>query len=138
MNGFVNSVRRDRCVDLPISMAQTELRAGKTLSILQIKLALGQRLELRSLSIGMPAVLTPGLVPEYLNTAMSMCSVGLYRGTIITGPLAYTTSIGAVTTTNPFSPCVVESPGVYNVTVSNNTSNLNLSVVVAGAIKLYY
>jgi len=33
---------------------------------------------------------------------------------------------------------VIESPGTYDVLVSNNTSNLDLSVAVAGVLKLFY
>jgi len=138
MNGFITTRRYARVLDLPISFPQTELRAGKAIVITQLPLALHQRLELRALTLVVNAILTPGVVPIYLNTALSICSVGLYQGTMLTGPLAYTAFTEMTSITNPFSPCIIETPGTYNVIISNNTSNTDLSLTATGAIKLYY
>lgn len=138
MNGFVTTQRYARVLDLPLSFSQTELAAGKSVVLSRLPLALYQRLELRSLTISVVAILTPGVVPAFLNTAMSLCSVGLYRGTIITSPLAYTAFTNMTSTVNPFSTCVIETPGTYNVIVSNNTNNTDLAVLVTGSAKLYY
>lgn len=138
MNGYVTDARAARIVNLPVALAQTELRAGKTLVVATVQLGLGQRLELRTLTLGLLAVLTPGAVPAYLNSALGLCSAGLYRGTMITSPLAVTQSLGNTTTVNPFSPCVVATPGTYSVIVSNNTNNTDLSVSVTGTIKLFF
>lgn len=138
MNGFVTTQRYARVIDLPLSFSQTELAAGKAVYLSRIPLALHQRLELRSLTLAVVAILTPGVVPTYLNTAMTLCSVGIYDGPMITCPLAYTGFTDQTSTTNPFSSCVIETPGTYSVIVSNNTSNTDLSVVVTGAAKIYY
>lgn len=138
MNGLVTTNRYARTVDLPISFAQTELRAGKSITIAKITLAMHQRLELRSLSIALTTILTPEVLPVFLNTVMNLCSVGLYRGLMLTGPLAAASFSEQPTTTNIFSPCAIETPGTYNVIVSNNTSNIDMAVVATGAMKLYY
>jgi len=138
MNGFVTTQRFARVLDLPLSLAQTELRAGKAFVVTRIPLALHQRLEMRSLTIMVNAILTPGVVPAFLNTAMSLCSAGLYRSTILTSPLAYAAFTQMTATTNPFSPCVIETPGTYTLIVSNNTDNTDLSLTVTGSIKIYY
>ena len=137
MNGYVTTSRYARCLDLPVCLPQTELRAAKRLQIFTIQLRHGQRLELRSLTMSLLSVLTPGAVPTYLNAALSTCSVGLYAGNMITSPLAYTGTYGGATTVNPFSTCVVETPGTYGIIVSNNTANTDLSVAVTGSIKLF-
>lgn len=138
MNGFVTTNRYARVIDLPLSLSQTELAAGKQIYIAQIPVALHQRIEIKSLTLSVLAILTPGVVPVYLNTAMQLASVGLYRGPMITSPLCYTAFTDENSTTNPFSTCVVETPGTYNVIVSNNTTNTDLSVVVTGNVKFFY
>lgn len=138
MNGFVTTQRYARVLDLPFNFAQTEVRSGKAITVAVIPVAQHQRLVVRSLTIMVVTILTPGAVPEYLNTAMYLCSAGLYRGTMITSPLIYTAFAEASAVSNPFSPCVIETPGNYTLTVSNNTSNIDLAVVVTGSAKLYY
>ena len=138
MNGFVTINRYARALSVPLSFAQTELRSGKSIIIAKLPLALHQRFELRSLTIAVISILTPGVIPIYLNTAMGLASAGLYRSLMVTGPLTFASFTDQNCVTNPFSPCVVETPGIYRVIVSNNTSNADLSVVVTGSLKLYY
>jgi len=90
------------------------------------------------LTLAVISILTPGVVPAFLNTAMNACSVGLYRGTMLTSPLAYASFTNMTSTTNPFSSCVIETPGTYTLIVSNNTDNTDLSVTATGSIKIYY
>lgn len=138
MNGFITTNRFARIVDLPLSFAQTELKSGKSIIIAQIPLLINQRLEFRTLTLSIIGILTPGVVPAYLNTAMGLCSVGVFRGTITTGPITFASFTDQSVTTNPFACCVVETPGTYNVIVSNNSSNTDLAVAVTGSAKLYY
>jgi len=138
MNGFITSNRFARSLNLPLSFAQTELRSGKAVVISEIKLELHQRLELRTLTLAVIAVLTPGVIPVALNTALGLCSVGLYRGNMLTSPLGYTMFTNQTSTLNPFSPCIVETPGTYKVIVSNNTSNTDLSVTATGALRILF
>lgn len=138
MNGFITPSRFERILNLPISMAQTELRRGKTLSIAQVTLEQGQVLEMRALSLHLVRLLTFGEIPEYLNSALGLCSVGLYFGPMISSPISYTkvTTTGA-TATNPYVRKRVRCPGVYNVLVSNNTSNIDMSICATGAMTIY-
>lgn len=138
MNGFVTSNRYARIHDLPFSFPQTEIRSGKQITVAVIPVALHQRLVVRSLTVMVVNILTPGVIPIYLNTAMSLVSAGLYRGSMVTSPLIYAVFSEANTTSNLFSPCVIETPGNYTLTVSNNTSNTDFAVVVTGSAKIYY
>jgi hypothetical protein len=137
-NGLVTTNRYARIADMPISFPQTQLNAGTLIIITQIVLAMHQRLELRSLNCALDAILTPGVVPIYLNSAMGTCSVCVSRSLTVCSPLAYALVVDRSTTSNPFSPCVIETPGVYNVIVSNNTSNTDMAVTATGMFKLYY
>jgi hypothetical protein len=138
MNGYITTNRFSRIVDIPAAFAQTELRRGKTIQVAQVPLSLGQTLQLKSLTVTLVRVLTPGQVPDLLNSSLGLCSVGLYFGPMLSSPLAYAkvTTAGAATV-NPFSTKVFSSQGFYTVLVANNTSNLDLSVAVSGALKLY-
>lgn len=138
MNGIITRNRFARILSLPISFPQTDLGSGKSVVIVSLTLAQHQRLEMRLLNINVVAVLTPGAVPAYLNHSLSLCSVGLYDSPMLTSPLAYAAYSTTTSTTNPFAPCVIESPGTYQVIVSNNTRNVDLAVTCAGAMKLYY
>jgi hypothetical protein len=138
MNGLVTTGRFARCASLPLSLAETELRAGGVITVASLDLKFGQRLELRSLTLHLVNILTPGVVTDYRSSALGLCSAGLYQGTMLTGALALTTSQGSVTTVNPFAVCVAETPGTYTVRVSNNTNNLDLAVAVTGTAKLFY
>ncbi len=137
-NGIVTSQRYARVVNLPISFPQTDLTSGRSIVIARIPLYINQRLEIRSLSINLVAILTPGVLPIYLNTAMQLTSVGVYQTTMTTSPIVYSAYFQQVATANPFSPCVIETPGPYSVVVSNNTSNIDMAVNATGVMKLYY
>ena len=138
MNGFVMPSRLAQIVEVPLSMAQTELRRGKTLQIAQVILAQNQVLELRSLTLNLVRILTFGQLPAYLNSAFGLCSVGVYFGPMISSPISYvkiTTSGAALM--NPYKRKVIKSPGTYTVLIANNTSNLDMSVCATGSMKLY-
>jgi hypothetical protein len=138
MNGFVTTNRFPRILDVPFNFSQTELKAGKNIIVSEFELAINQKFELRMLAISLITILTPGVVGLYLNTAMEICSVGLYRGTMICGPIAYAAFREQACSTNAFARCVVATPGIYKIIVSNNTSNLDISVAATGSFKFYY
>lgn len=138
MNGFVTTKRYARVLNVPISFPQTDLGSGRAIIVSRIPLAINQRLEIRALAITLVSILTPGAIPNYLNTALQLCSVGVYESTIITSPLVYAAFFDQTSTSNPFSPCVIETPGNYTVIVSNNTSNVDMAVAATGSLKLYY
>lgn len=136
---FVTPARLERVLDIPISFAQTELRQNKTLHIATIPVIAGQYLILQSLTLHLVKVLTPGQNPVLKNTAFGMAHVGLYFGSMLTSPVAFTraATVGA-STTNLFRRWRAETPGVYYVVVANNCNNLILSVACTGAAKLFY
>jgi hypothetical protein len=143
MNGFITTNRFNRVFDLPMAFAQTEVRSGKQMVVCRYELGLNQRLVIRSLTCSLIAVLTPGVTPAYLNSALGSCSVGIYRASSvnyppITSPLAFAGVTESSCTVNPFAPCVIETPGIYAVVVSNNTSNIDLAIAASGAAKFYY
>jgi hypothetical protein len=138
MNGYVTPARFYRVMNLPISFPQTEMRRGNRIVIAQMPVDLGQILTLRALTLHVVSNLSPGQVPVYHTTSLGAISVGLYFGSALTSPLALATlnTVGT-SMTNPFHATKCVSPGVYTVVVSNNTSNMDFSVVVTGATKLY-
>ena len=139
MNGLVNLTRLSHFTHLPIAFAQTELRAGSAITIAAFNLLLGQRLELRSLTLNVVMVLTTGVVPLSDYTTYRTCHVGLYRGNTNCSPLAYALVDGlGLSSLNAFKRTVIEAPGNYRVTLRNNTSNVDLSVAATGAVKLYF
>lgn len=135
---YVNTARFAKSVTLPISLPQTELRRGRSLRVASLTLRGGERLELRSLTLQVLKILTPGPLPIYTNTALGAASVGLYLGEALTSPIAWA-FVGSVGTasTNPFNVRRVVTPGLYTVIISNNTSNLDLSVCATGCVRLY-
>lgn len=139
MNGYITNERLRRTLHVPFSFPQTELRAGRSMAVAVINLTRGQRLEVRSLTLNVLRVLTTGLLPALRYDAMSVCSLGVYSGESTACPVVYTTAKGnSSTTSNPNRRHVLEGPGKYTVVVSNNTSNLDLSVAGTGAAKLYF
>ena len=127
-----------RILTIPVSLAQTELRRGKDIQIMQFDLKLGQIFELRALNLHVLKVLTPGVTPEYVNRSLGLASLGVYEGPMLTGALALVkgSQVG-VTQFNPWMVRRFVSPGTYTVLISNNTRNVDLSVSAMGALKLY-
>lgn len=125
-------------IAIPIALPQLELRRGKAVQIAQFELKLGQVLELRSLNLHLIKVLTPGVVPAYVNRSLGFTSLGVYQGSMLTSALALVKGyqIG-VTQLNPWASRRLVSPGTYTVVVSNNTSNCDVAVCAAGSFKLY-
>ena len=138
MRGYITPYRLGRILDVPISLPQTELRTNKTIEIAAIPLALGQRMTVQSLTVTVVRILTPGQVAELNNVALGICSVHWLFGFMLTGGLACaaTSTVGS-STANLFSRATAGTPGVYRFIVSNNTNNLDLSVVVTGSAKIY-
>jgi len=136
--GFVTPSRFNRIIDIPFALAQTELRSGKHVQVAQIPVELGQRLDVRLITLHMPRVLTPGVNPVYLNEFLGYVSVGVYFGQAISCPIAHAklTEVGSCTV-NPFAISRIITPGVYTVLVANNTSNIDVAAVVTGCAKLY-
>lgn len=138
MSTYVSDARFANILTLPISLPQTELRRGGSIQAAILPLNLGESFELRSLTLHLLKILTPGVLPVLNNTSLGLLSVGVYLTPMLTGSaaIAFINSPGAVTY-NPSAPARYSSPGLYRVIVSNNCSNLDLSVIVAGSVKLF-
>lgn len=98
----------------------------------------GQVLELRSLNLHLIKVLTPGVIPQYVNRSLGLSSVGVYFGTMLTGAGALVKGLQVgVSQFNQWSVRRFISPGIYTVVVSNNTRNIDISVAITGTLKVY-
>lgn len=135
---FVTPAIFSRSLALPIALAQTELRRGKQIQIMQFDLKVGQLLELRCLNLHLMKVLTPGVTPEYVNRSLGLASVGVYEGMMLTGAGALVKGLQVgVSQFNQWSVRRFISPGIYTVVISNNARNIDLSVAVTGTLKVY-
>lgn len=136
--GFITPTRFGRILDVPLNMAQTELRSGKAIQVAQIPLNLGERLVIRSIVLHIPRILTPGQEPLWHNEFLGFASVGVYFGKAISCPIAFAkVSAVGTSTVNPFAKHIFNTPGIYTVRVSNNTRNLDISAAVTGVAKIY-
>ncbi len=135
---LVTPERFDSILTFPIALAQTELRRGKTIHIGSYVLEAGQIFDVRALTLHIIRVLTPGVSPEYLNSPLGLASVGLYYGPMVcsSAALVTQTQVGS-NCLNPFSIHRFVTPGTYSAVISNNTSNIDISVCVTGSIKKY-
>jgi hypothetical protein len=137
---FVNLKRFDSAYHVPIALPQTELRAGRSIQIALLPLLAGQRMQIRALHLHLLRLLTPGVLPTLLNTSLGLLSVGIYQNSnsMLTGsPALVTINSPGVATLNPFSIVEFNTPGNYVALVSNNSSNIDLSIVVCGSAKLF-
>ena len=105
---------------------------------MQFNLQAGQLLELRCLNLHLIKVLTPGVIPEYVNRSLGLASVGVYEGPMLTGGGALVKGLQVgVSQFNQWSVRRFISPGTYDVIISNNTRNIDISVAVTGTLKVY-
>lgn len=134
---YLTETAISRIVNFPVSMPETELRRGKSMHVGTFVVEHGQHLQMKSLHLNVCRILNPGLVPDLINS-IGAVSVGLYQASMLTGALALvsrnTTGVSAY---NMFKSCEAWSPGEYTVVVSNNTRNIDFSVCVTGAVKLF-
>lgn len=138
MNGYITSSRLAQIRHLPISVPQTELRANHNLNVGSFTLELGQRADIRTLTLKIVRVLTTGILPVKIYDAYGLCVVGIYAGQSDCTPLVFADSVDSTPrTANPFRKMTLDTPGTYRILVRNLTSNVDLSVAASGSIKLY-
>jgi hypothetical protein len=135
--------------DMGISLPQTELRRGSIIQIASFKLGTAERAMIRVMNLNVIKVLTPGIIPDIVNSSFGICTVGVYgpintwNGHMICSPIIRVTAAGlGVATMNPYIDNSIVSPGIYVVNVFNNTgrsaaSAIDLSISVTGQIKFY-
>ena len=135
--------------DMGISLPQTELRRGSIIQIASFKLGPSEQAMIRVMNLNVIKVLTPGIIPDIVNSSFGICTVGVYgpintwNGHMICSPIIRVTAAGlGVATMNPYVDNSIVSPGIYVVNVFNNTgrsaaSAIDLSISVTGQIKFY-
>jgi hypothetical protein len=135
---YITDSQFDRIVTLPISLPETELRRQRSIRVATFPIALGQRLELRGLTVHLAKILTPGVVPSLDNTVLGLCSAGLIIGSMATSVMGnvFTNGLGAACWTAD-QPVIITAPGTYRLLAFNNSSNVDVSVVVTGSAKLF-
>jgi hypothetical protein len=136
---YLTSTQYDRIINLPISLPQTELRKQHYLQVCTLLVAQGQRLEIGYLSVHLFRILTPGVTPQFADSSLGLVSVGLMASSMFSSALGLVSiSEPGCASWNADQPVVITAPGVYNVQVLNNTTNVDLSVVVTGSARYYY
>lgn len=140
---YILSSRYASIADVPICLPETTVRRGGVVQIASFKLSLGQRAVIRLLDLSIVRILTPGVVPDIINSSYGWCYAGVYAGYMVASPFVAVASSHVGTTSHP-SCCekIIASPGLYTVKVVNNTgktadSAIDMSVCVTGVIKIY-
>jgi hypothetical protein len=136
--GFTTAQRFQQILDLPISLAQTELRRGRFIAAGRIKLELGQVMRVRLFALHFISVLTPLVDPAVFNTALGIVSAGVYISPMIcSSALLLKLSSPGIVAANSFACKDFSTPGTYVFLVANNSSNVDASVSLTGSVKVF-
>jgi len=137
MNGYITTSRHNSLLDAPILLPQTELRRGRYIIAGQIKLTLGQVLRIRCFTLHFVNILTPTVTPSIFNTAMGLVSASVTTTPMVcSSPLRVSATAPSVVAHNSFSYVDFATPATYYFLVSNNTSNVDISVSLTGVAKI--
>jgi len=138
MSRYVSESYFETVRTLPVALAQTELKRENSLVICRLPLALNQTLELRSLTLHIIKILTPGVKPFSEVTVNGIASVGLQFAGMATGMIGSVNleNVGSATW-NPYEPVLITAPGTYQVTVRNHTNNVDMAIAVTGSVKIF-
>jgi hypothetical protein len=138
MRGYVTPTRFASTFNLPILLPQTELRRGRYITCGQFQLSLGQTMRVRVLSLHLVSILTASATPSSFSSALGIVSAGIYLTPMMSSsPCLLVANAPGVTALNPFSYRDFSTPGIYYFIVSNNTSNVDVTVAVTGVAKLF-
>ena len=123
---------------IAIGLPQTELRRGSALVISTVDLELGQKAEILSLTLHLASILSPGVIPYLLNSSSGLVSSSFTQSSAfnLANRLVSIQTPG-VASMKSFPSRIFHGPGTYSLIVSNNSVNVDVSVCVTGAIKLY-
>jgi len=140
---YISTERYAAIADIPICLPETALRRGNVVQIASFKLEAGQRAVVRLIDLNIVKVLTPGIVPDIINSSFGWCYAGVFAGYMAASPFI-TVATSQVGISGLHSCCekIIASPGFYTVKVVNNTGKtaaaaIDLAVVVTGVIKIY-
>lgn len=143
MTGFLTKDAFDLTTNLPIGLAETELRRGDSVQVASFVIEQGQRAVIKYIGLTVLRYLTHGVVYDFINSGFGIAGVGVYSNGVLCSPLMRLPigSVGTVST-DPYIETVVSTPGTYTVKVFNNTGRtystaLDLTVSVTGSIRIY-
>ncbi len=133
MNGFVTTTRFATNYAVPIALPQMELRRGRFTVVGQVQIVLGQTMRVRMLNLHLINVITINTAPVELSTPMGVVSAGIYLGPMITSsPAMLRATSPGVVSMYPFQYREFSTPGIYYFVVSNNTTNIDVTVALTG------
>ena len=134
--------RLDTIRDVPLALPQAQLRRGDSIVVSSFKLALGQKLSLGWLGLQL-LKLSPG-TPQRVNSSLGIIYAGIYAGGFDTlrrpsGTPLQLLSISSPTMKilNPYTHREFSGPDIIEVLVVNNTTNIDVEVMLVGASKFY-
>lgn len=140
---YITTHQFDGAGHLFTCLPQTELRRGNSVRLASFDLVAGEAVELRYLVLSVIRLLTPGAVPDEINSGFGLATVGLYMGSMLSAPLVAlpAVAVGAVML-NPLAPRRMTTPGSYEVRLFNNSGRtvpgaVDISVSVTGVLKIY-
>ena len=135
---YITSTEYDRIYTLPISLPETELRSRCYIQVGTFQIMPGMVVELACLHLQVLRVLTPGVTPVLADSSLGLASAGLLASSMLSSAVGLVTqnAIGA-RSLNAAQPVVVTAPGIYRAVVINNSANVDLAVVVTGAVRMW-
>ena len=140
---YISTDRYAAIADVPICLPETALRRGSVVQIASFQIFTGQVAIVRLMDMNILKVLTPGVVPDNINSSYGWCYAGVFAGAMAASPFICVAS-SSVGITGLQSSCekVIASPGIYTVKIVNNTGKtaetaIDLAVCVTGVIKIY-
>lgn len=138
MSGFVTTSRFQTIYDLPIQLPQMELRRGRYIILGAVQIVLGQTLRVRCFNLHLVNVITPNVVPNIFSTPLGLVSAGIFTSPMLcSGAVLMRCVAPGVVGFNSFAYRDFSTPGTYYFGVSNNTSNVDLTVALTGVAKIF-
>ena len=146
---YMTPERYAAIANLPIALPETELRRGSYVQVAAFKLLPGQRASVRVFALTLTRILTPGIIPDIVNSSYGIASAGIYgpirdySGIMLCSPFISVSTPGVGTSSlNPYTDHPITTPGLYVVAVFNNTGRasqyaIDVAVCVTGVVKFY-
>ncbi len=115
-----------------------ELRRGRYIVFGAVRLVLGQVMRVRCFNIHLINIITPDNTPNIFSTPLGLVSAGVFTSPMLcSGSILMKAFSPGVTGFNSFQYQDFGTPGIYYFAVSNNTSNIDLTVAVTGVAKIF-
>jgi hypothetical protein len=138
MNSVVTASSYSSVYDLPIQLPQMELRRGRYDIFGAVSLSLGQVMQIRCFTLQLINILTPNSAPNIFSTPLGIVSAGIFISPMVcSGGVLMSLSAPGVVSFNNFQHRDFAIPGTYYFAVSNNTSNVDITVAVTGVAKIF-